>query len=87
MPEHDTTSFLDEIVPIVAASDRARRARKEHFAHLWRMTQAERVAAMWRGELTLPECLAWSSRRPDEVPLIGKEFAYIVMRTPDWLGD
>lgn len=78
---------LDHSVSIVAAVDRARAEREQRFAHLWRMTTAERVAAMWRGDLSLAECLAWSRRLPDEVPLIGNEFAYIVMRTPDWLGD
>lgn len=82
----DRTS-LDQMAPIAAAIDRARAEREQRFAHLWRMTRPERVAAMWRGDLSLAECLAWSRRRPDEVPLIGKEFAYIVMRTPDWLGD
>ena len=82
----DHTSH-DELVPILAASDRGRAAREQRFAHLWRMTADERVAAMWRGELSLAECLAWSSRCPGEVPVIGREFAYIVMRTPDWLGD
>ena len=26
----------------------------------------------------------WSSRASHEVPLLGGEFAYIVMRTPEW---
>lgn len=84
MPER---TALDDIAPILAATDRARAEREQRFAHLWRMSKTERVAAMWRGELSLAECLAWSRRAPDEVPLIGREFAYIVMRTPEWLGD
>jgi hypothetical protein len=71
----------------LALASAARAEREQRFAHLWRMSRAERVAAMWRGELSLAECQAWSRRRPDEVPRIGREFAYIVMRTPDWLGD
>lgn len=78
---------LEQIRPIVAAVDRARAEREQRFAHLWRMTRAERIAATWRGDLSLAECLAWSRRLPDEVPLIGKEIAYIVMHTPDWLGE
>ncbi len=62
-----------------------RRAKFEDFRHLWRMSADERVAAMWRGDLSLAECLAWSGRFPDEVPLIGNEFAYIVTSTPEWL--
>ena len=42
---------------------------------------------MWRGELSLAECLRWSARYPDEVPLIDGEFAYIVMATPEWSGN
>ncbi len=51
------------------------------------MTPADRVAAMWRGELTLFQLTRWSSRAPHEVPLIGDEFAYIVMRTPEWADE
>jgi hypothetical protein len=63
------------------------RIRTETYRHLWRMTTEERIAAMWRGDLSLAECLQWSSRYPDEVPRIGTEFAYIVMHTPEWLGE
>ena len=51
---------------------------------LWGMTAAERIAAMWNGELTLRQLCHWSSRRPDEVPLLAGEFAWIVIRKPDW---
>jgi hypothetical protein len=51
---------------------------------LWAMTRAERIAAMWRGELSLRQLCQWSSRAQHEVPLLGGEFAWIVMRTPDW---
>lgn len=53
-------------------------------AALWAMTPSERVDAMWRGELTLAQLTRWSSRRPTEVPLIGGEFAWIMIRTPSW---
>ncbi len=91
MPKHPANpparDTLAEIVPILTATARARDAREQRFARLWRMSPEERVTAMWRGELSLPECLAWSARHPEEVPLIGGEFAYIAMRTPDWHGD
>jgi hypothetical protein len=48
------------------------------------MTAAERVSAMWRGQLTRHQLSKWSSREPQEVPLLGGEFAWIVMRTPEW---
>jgi hypothetical protein len=55
----------------------------EHRA-LWEMTRDERIAAMWRGELTTRQLCQWSSRAQHEIPLLGGEFAWIVMRTPDW---
>jgi hypothetical protein len=54
---------------------------------LWSMSRAERVAAMWRGQLSLYQLSKWSSHRPQEVPLLGGELAWIAMRTPEWLGD
>jgi hypothetical protein len=54
---------------------------------LWSMSPAERVAAMWRGQLSLHQLSKWSSHRPHEVPLLGGELAWITMRTPEWLGD
>jgi hypothetical protein len=54
----------------------------------WAMTRDERIAAMWRGELTTRQLCQWSSRAQHEVPLLGGEFAWIVMRTPEWaVGD
>ena len=54
---------------------------------LWAMTHEDRVEAMWAGRLTLTQLTAWSSRCPNDIPLIGREFAWIVMRTPEWHGD
>jgi hypothetical protein len=51
---------------------------------LWAMTAEERVTAMWRSELTLQQLARWSSHAPKEVPLLGGEFAWIAMRTPEW---
>lgn len=59
-------------------------SREQLVISLWRMTAAERVAAMWRRELTPLQLLRWSSRRPQEVPLLGGEVAWIVMDTPEW---
>ena len=56
----------------------------EDSAALWAMTPAERIEAMWAGRLTLSQLTEWSGRRPDEVPRLGGELAYIVMRTPEW---
>jgi hypothetical protein len=59
-------------------------ARQSQLDSLWAITADERVAAMWRGDLTLFQLTSWSSRAQHEVPLHGGEFAYIVMRTPEW---
>lgn len=81
----DHTPTADQLLIRTLIEERAR--HEERFAHLWRMTREERVGAMWRGELSDAECLAWARRAPREVPLIGHEFAFIIMRTPEWLGD
>jgi hypothetical protein len=51
---------------------------------LWAMTRDERIAAMWRGDLTTRQLCQWSSRAQHEVPLLAGEFAWIAMRTPEW---
>jgi hypothetical protein len=56
----------------------------EEYRLLWAMSCGERIAAMWRGELTTRQLCQWSSRAQHEVPLLGGEFAWIVMRTPEW---
>ena len=61
-----------------------RRDREAQLQALWAMTPAEREAAMWRRELSFTQLQAWASRRPDEVPLLGGEFAFIVINTPEW---
>jgi hypothetical protein len=58
--------------------------RDQQLDALWAMSPAERVAAMWRGDLTLFQLSRWSSRAQHEVPLLGGELAWIVMRTPEW---
>jgi hypothetical protein len=57
--------------------------RDEQSRVLWEMSAAERVAAMYRGDLSLFQCLQWAARRPHEVPLINDEFAFIAIRTPE----
>jgi hypothetical protein len=46
----------------------------------WRLSPAERVAAMRAGELTLAECSRWAARAPHEVPITNGEFDYIAAR-------
>jgi hypothetical protein len=59
-------------------------AREQQLDALWEMSPTERIAGMWRGDLTLYQLSRWSSRAQHEVPLLGGEFAWIVMRTPEW---
>lgn len=60
------------------------RANPDALAALWKMSSEQRVDAMWRGELTLYQCTKWSGQRPDEVPTLGGEFAYLMVHTPEW---
>ncbi|MGZ6660258.1 MAG: hypothetical protein ACXVHL_23095, partial [Solirubrobacteraceae bacterium] len=59
-------------------------SRDSAHARLWAMTPSQRIDAMWKSQLTLQELAHWSSHAPHEVPLLGGEFAWIAMRTPDW---
>lgn len=52
-------------------------------SQLWAMSAAQRVAAMHRGELSLDQLAAWSRARPDEVPLVNGEFAWIALSMPE----
>jgi hypothetical protein len=70
--------------PTTPRTRRPTRSPEEEIAALWAMTPSERVAAMWRSELTLRQLSKWTSRAPHEVPLLGDEFAWIAMRTPEW---
>ena len=51
---------------------------------LWALTRAQRQQAMWNGALTLFQLREWTARAPHQVPTLGREFAWIVMRTPEW---
>jgi len=62
------------------------RGRAPHEARiraLWTMTPAQRVAAMYRGELTYPQLAAWAAARPHEVPLLDGEFWFIAVDVAD----
>jgi len=50
---------------------------------LWKMSAEERVAAMWRGELTWGQLFEWARVAKHEVPLIDGEFAFIAAYTPE----
>jgi hypothetical protein len=58
-------------------------ARNARLRALWRMTPAQRVAAMRRGELTLEQCGAWAARHPEQVPLLNGEFEYLAVLTSE----
>jgi hypothetical protein len=48
------------------------------------MSGQQRVDAMWACQLSLSQLCEWSSKRPREVPMLGREFAWLVMHTPEW---
>ena len=54
---------------------------------LWAMTKQQRIDAMWAGRLTMFQLTQWSGKRPSEVPRLGHEFAYHVIRTPEWADE
>ena len=51
---------------------------------LWAMTTTERIEAMNAGRLSLAQLAEWSGARPDQVPRIGNEFAWLIIRDPIW---
>ena len=51
---------------------------------LWVMSLDERIAAMWAGQLSHGPLLEWTHARPDQIPSLGGEFAWLVMFTPEW---
>lgn len=62
---------------------RAERARAGRLRPMWQMTPRQRIAAMRRGQLTYEQLAAWSSRRPEQVPLLNGEFEWIAARMPE----
>jgi hypothetical protein len=73
-------NLADTIMEQLAAQ---RASRAELSRALWAMSAAEREAAMRRGELTGTQLLEWARRRPDEVPTINGEWAFIAASTPE----
>ena len=64
-------------------------ARRARLRPLWEMSPAQRVAAMYRGDLTIEQACAWAARYPDQVPAVNgdsimlSEFAFIAATTPE----
>ena len=56
----------------------------EQSRELWAMSKAERIEAMNAGRLSLAQLAEWTGARPDQVPRIGNEFAWLVFRDPVW---
>ena len=89
MTERTDTNTSVELEHVLLAG----RRRAEQREALWALSPEQRVAAMWRGELTFFQLCEWSALRPAEVPRIATdltpsgepgEFAWIVMSTPEW---
>lgn len=60
-----------------------KKSREELSRELWKMTPAQRQAAMWDGRLSREQLYEWAKRAPKEVPLIENEFAFIAATTPE----
>ena len=56
----------------------------EQSTELWAMSKTERIEAMHAGRLSLAQLAEWSGARPDQVPRIGNEFAWLVIHDPVW---
>jgi hypothetical protein len=76
---------IDITQPCPPAMALSPRALGEHESDdLWALTRIQRQQAMWNGALTLFQLREWTGRAPAEIPALGREFAWIVMRTPEW---
>ena len=73
-------NLADTIMERLAAQ---RASRAELSRALWAMSAGEREAAMRRGTLTSTQLLEWARRRPDEVPTINGEWAFIAAGIPE----
>jgi len=73
-------NLADTLMEQLAAQ---RVSRAELSRALRAMTQAEREAAMWRGDLTSAQLWEWARGWPDEVPTINGEWAFIAAYTPE----
>jgi hypothetical protein len=62
---------------------RALKDREARLERLWRMTAAQRVNAMRKGELSLEQCAAWAARYPEQMPLLNGEFEYLAAFKPE----
>ncbi len=60
-----------------------REKRKEQAEALWKMTAKQRQMAMWHDELTVTQLYMWAKAKPEEVPLINGEWAFIAAKTPE----
>jgi hypothetical protein len=67
-------------IPALLGADPTRAEQREA---VWRMSPAERVAAMYRGDLSVFQCLAWAARYPEQVPLLNGEWWFIAIRMPE----
>lgn len=65
------------------AAERIERARAVRLSPMWQMTPSQRVDAMRRGRLSYEQLAAWSSRHPEQVPLVNGEYEWLVALTPE----
>lgn len=58
-------------------------AHRARLRPMWEMTPAQRVAALYRGDLTFAQALAWAARHPEQVPTTNGEHTIIAAFTPE----
>jgi hypothetical protein len=75
---------VDRQQPAIAPALCASPQSDTEFEKLWAMTAAQRIAAMWKRELSLAQLSEWTKKNPNEVPTLGGEFAWIVQLMPEW---
>lgn len=75
---------VDRRQPVIAPALCASPQSDTEFEELWAMTAAQRVAAMWKRELSLAQLSEWTKKNPNEVPSLAGEFAWIVQLMPEW---
>jgi hypothetical protein len=51
---------------------------------LWAMSLDQRITAMWAGQLSHGQLLEWTHVRPDQIPNLGGEIAWLMMFTPEF---
>lgn len=58
---------------------------EDQFAALEAMTPAQRIAAMYRGDLSYPQLCRWAAAHPEQMAVVNGEFVFITAHLADVL--